>query len=115
MEDLYGAYRQATGDTEIYSGDVIPTPPVPQNGIGAMMTAYSCNSIRRSAIVEQERIKNRSILTQKALGYTAALSVMEEKFTQVAPLGRERYRALIDSNTKAAYEQIGGFQVWKPQ
>lgn len=82
------------------TGEVINTPMAPQNGVGAWLTTYSCNAMRRNTQVEAEHNRCLAYLTQEALAYSGMPSSAEEKLTRIAPGGRENYHAINQAYTE---------------
>lgn len=108
MYNSYGGYQQ-TENIETFSGDVIPTPPTPQNGIGAMLTTYNCNVIRRNAIVETEHAKCVGYVTQQAMMGAAALGALRQQIVSVAPQAASNCDAIYAAYTQNVCARIKGW------
>ncbi len=93
-------------NVEHCTGEVINTPMAPQNGVGAWLTTYSCNAMRRNTQVEAEHNRCLAYLTQEALAYSGMLSSAEEKLTRIAPGGRENYHAINQAFTENVASRI---------
>lgn len=91
---------------EYCTGEVITTPSAPQNGVGAWLTAYTCNSMRRNTQVEAEHNRCLAYLTQEALAYSGMLASAEEKLARIAPGGCENYRAINQAFTENVASRI---------
>ncbi len=93
-------------NVEYCTGEVIDTPMAPQNGVGAWLTTYSCNVMRRNTQVEAEHNRCLAYLTQEALAYSGMLASAEEKLTRIAPGGCENYRAINQAFTENVASRI---------
>lgn len=86
-ENMYNSYEgyQQTENAETFSGDVIPTPPMPQYGIGAMVTTYNCNVIKRNAVVETAHNKNLAYITKEAMTQAGMLGLLKQQIVSAVP------------------------------
>ena len=94
---------------------VNPTEIVTQKDYESLLAELSENTnalaVNSYQLAELSAFRDKltAARTFQALGNTAALAAMETYYNQIAPIGREEYRALVKSYVyTAALEIMGG-------
>ena len=67
------------------------------------------NQMIKSAVEDAAHEQCRALLTKSALENAAALSALEAYMIRVAPLGAERYKAIVDSYAISAARKVMGW------
>lgn len=103
--------RQKTVDDvyETLSGDVINTEPQANYGLATALSSRQGRMVLRNAQLAGVHDYCCAAFTSTALRHVGALSMMELQLNQMAPQGRARYEAIINSYTQTVVRTIDRF------
>ena len=104
MKDLFSDRPETTRTdvTPVGSGNLTTALVAMSAGSPGRLTGWIGNKtsdlIMRRAFAEAHHEQLRTLLTKAALENCAALAALEAHLREVAPLGEERYKTLLDAH-----------------
>ena len=91
------------------SGEIINTIPEESYAVAEFLGTRQGRSLARRTQGDVGAVHCRMALTATALEQVGRLTIAEGILNQVAPWGQARYKAIVDSFTAKAVEQITKF------
>lgn len=101
--------RRNPGDDDYIDVEYTEVTPAPRSsGVHLLprRSAAIMSEVMEQAIVLSTHDRCLALLAKSGLEHAAALSMMEQQFTSMAPQGAERYREIVDAYAQKAADKI---------
>lgn len=102
-------YKTVDDIYETLTGDVIETEPQANYGLATALSSRQGKLMIRNAQLAGVHDYCAAAFSSTALKHVGALSMMELQLNQMAPQGRARYEAIVNSYTQTVVRTIDRF------